>query len=298
MGLVGYLAYLLYQYIPGEQQNFQITLPSKLPAVNASSSLVQFVPNMRFNKNNLKYYIYEDCSLQKIKRVQEAFSIISSETQIIYFAQTTIFDDADITIFCSEVQKEISENKFIAGEGGPSEYLNLSLYPLIISGEVLLYDTLYKDKCAYPVVEIHELLHVFGFDHISNTSSILYPYYSCTQRLDKEVTAELKRLYSIEPKSDLFFKEASASKTGIYLTFEIQIQNVGLIDSKQVSLKVLSNNFTIDSFEMEEISPGTTKTLSIQNLMLPKKSMSEIQFRIESSSPEYYLNNNEITAKI
>jgi ssRNA-specific RNase YbeY (16S rRNA maturation enzyme) len=299
-GLIAYLGYNLYQYIPGEDQSFSININKNLPETNASASLIQFVPNMRFAKTNLVYYIFPGCSEEKISRMNQAFNIISQETGIISFTKINTYtpSEIDITIYCTELQKQVEKNKFIAGEGGPDAYLNLSLYPLIITGEIYLYDTLYQEKCAYPIVELHELLHVFGFDHISKKTSILYPYSSCNQQLDGEVVSELKRLYSIPANSELSFTDLKASKNGIYMDFNASINNQGLITAENVLLILSSEGKEFQNFSMEDLESGSTKTLGIQNLILPRKSTSEITFKIISSTPEYSLENNEVIAKI
>lgn len=298
LSAIAFLGYTIYQYLPAEKQILNIQGGTNLPETNASSNLIQFVPNMRFAKSDLNYFFYPGCSQEKIDRIKEAFDILSSETQIISFTEKTTFQEADIKIFCSEIKKEVKPNQFIAGEGGPDEFLNLSLYPLIVSGEVLLYDTLYKDKCDYPLVELHELLHVFGFDHINDKNSVLYPYYSCGQQLDPSIVNELKRLYSINPKTELHFVNASASKHGIYLDFTIPVENRGLIEAKNVTIILSSEGKKINQFEMETITPGTIKSIIIQNQILPSKSTSEVEFRIISETPEYFLEDNQITAKL
>jgi hypothetical protein len=250
---------------------------------------------MRFAQKDLDYFFSPECSDQKKNRIIEALNIISTKTEILKFTETTS-ENADIDIICSDSQKQVKPNQFIAGEGGPDEFLNLSLYPLIVSGEVLLYDTLYKNKCDTPLVELHELLHVFGFDHINNKSSVLYPYYSCNQQLDDLIVSELRRLYSIPAKAELHFTNASASKNGKYLDFTIPIENRGLIEAKNVIILVSSENKKITQFEMNNISPGSTKSIIIQNQLLPSKSTSEVEFKITTETPEYFLEDNQITA--
>lgn len=298
LGALALVGYQFYQYLPAEEQILNIQPQSKLPTVTAPSTLTQFVQNMRFAKNNLGYFFYPGCSPEKINRINGAFELIETKTKIISFIEKTNFQEADIKILCSEVQKEVKPNQFIAGEGGPDEFLNLSLYPLILSGEVLLYDTLYKDKCEYPLVELHEILHVFGFDHIDDKNSVLYPYYSCNQQLDNSIVNELIRLYSITPQAELHFVNASASKNGIYLDFTLPIENRGLIEARNVLINLFSGGKQITQFEMENIAPGSTKKITIQNQLLPSRSTSEITFEITSETPEYFPEDNQITAKI
>ncbi|VVB80265.1 Matrixin [uncultured archaeon] len=298
LGALAYVGYTIYQYLPAEKQILNIQTEAKLPEVNASSTVTQFVPNMRFAKSDLSYFFYPGCSQDKETRMKEAFSTISSQTGIITFTEKTTLQEADIKIFCSEVQKEVKPNQFIAGEGGPDEFLNLSLYPLIVSGEIYLYDTLYRDKCDYPLVELHELLHVFGFDHVNKKSSVLYPYYSCGQQLDSSIVNELIRIYSITPKAELHFVNASASKHGIYLDFKTPVENRGLIEAENVTIVLYSQGKEIANFDMGNISPGTTKSITIQNQILPSRSTSEIEFSTISNTQEYFSEDNQISAKL
>lgn len=296
--LLATLAFFAWQFYPSEEVPLKINLNQELPeASGVSDQFSQFVPNMRFDSNNLNFYIYEGCEQEKLDRIRASFNIISTETTIMKFnEQTTYNSETDIKIFCRKLEKEISENQFVAGEGGPSEYYDLSLYPLIKEGEILLYDdSRSSGNCAYPVVELHELLHVFGFDHINKKDSIMYPYSSCDQKIDEEIVNELVRLYSQEAKSDILFTQAEASKAGRYLDFDVKIQNRGLVIAKN-SLLIVTGKEKIDEFDLGDLEPGTTKTLSIKNLVLDSRTTNEVTFTISTDTEEYFTNNNEFKA--
>lgn len=296
--LIIFMSYEIYQNMPGELMDLEIVLPKDNSSLeNVSEKLEMFYPNMRFASNSLSFGFAGECTPNKKERVYEAFEIISNETKILSFKET--LDNPIITIFCSEVEKETTENTYVAGEGGPEKLLNSTLYPLIGGGRVYLYGTKGGSDCEYPVVEIHELMHVFGFNHITNKSSILYPYLDCDQRFDAEIISELIRLYSIEPKAELKIKNATASKSGIYLNFNIEIENIGLIDAKNSVLEIQTNeNSIIDEFELDDIEPGTTQTLKVQNLKLPSRNTNEIVIEIKTSTEEFYIDNNFLEAKL
>jgi len=294
------LGYKFYELTPQEQKDLSIFITnSELPQANASSELVMFMPNMRFDTNKLSYY-FSDCEQEKQDRVLEAFSIVSNQTQVISFYEINSEETAKIKVYCSDTKKPTRNNTFVAGEGGPDSLINLSLYPLINSGQIYLYGTQNKAQCDYPVVETHELMHVFGFDHLQDKESVLYPYVSCEQKITPEIISELKRLYSIEPKSDLWIKRANVSKGGIYLNFEISIENRGLISATVVELEIYdnTNNRKIGNFSMQKLEPGTTNTLTLQNFKLPSRNINNLRFVVKTQTPEFFYENNEFIAKL
>lgn len=298
--LIIFVAYKFYEATPQEKQSLNIFLTNTaLPESNASSELVMFMPNMRFDTNRLSYY-FLDCNQEKQARILEAFLIVSTETKTISFYETNSEEDAKIKIYCSEERKPTRNNTFVAGEGGPDSLVNLSLYPLINSGQIYLYGTQSKTQCEYTIVEIHELMHVFGFDHLQDKESILYPYVSCEQKITPEIISELQNLYTIEPKSDLLITNATASKGGAYLNFKISVQNRGLISATNTNLEIydLSNNKKLGNFTMQTLEPGMTNTITLENFRLPSTKTNNLKFVVKTSTPEFFYENNEFIAKL
>ncbi len=297
LSLVGYFGYQAYQNLPGEQTNLNTIFMKEpsLPKTDASEELTQFLPNMRFASTKLSYGVYDDCNSEKKGKIELALAIISNETEILSFYEKN-YNDAQIKISCSIEKRGKGNNTFIAGEGGPSKMLNLSVYPLIIEGEVFLYETEQRKKCDYPNVEIHELMHVFGFDHMNDPDSILYPYSSCSQRLTEEIISEIKRIYSVPAKAELEFKEAEISKGGSYLNFKAEISNKGLIPPENIFIVGMdpNTNTKIKEFEMGRIEPGVSKVLTIENLKLPSRNIERVDLEIKSSTEEYFLENNKV----
>ncbi len=295
--LISITSYFLYENVPGTPQNLKIEYQQELPrTVNASSEVKQFVQNMRFNHNDLSYSFNTSCSEEQKQRIEQAFLIIHQKTAIISFYQTN--QNPDIDIVCSEDIIEKQENTFLAGEGGPTQFINNTLYPLISKGMILLYKQ--KDnseKCDEPLVELHELLHVFGFEHLNDSSSIMYPYLSCDQKLNPEFITYLIKLYSIEPKAELFFRNITAVKSGRYLNFEVSIENKGMINAKNITLRISAPQ-SIKDFDFNEIEPGSYKKLTVENLKLPSRSTNEATFSIVSNTKEYYTDNNAIKMQV
>jgi len=162
----------------------------------------------------------------------------------------------------------------------------------------MLYEDLYKSKrgvkCAEPIVEIHELMHVFGYDHVDNKSSVLYPYFSCEQVLGQDFIDDMIRLYSVEPKSELYFGNITAVKSGPYLDFNISVPNEGLIEASGVNLEVYGNGKKQDVFQLNDIDSGVITSFSIENLHLSSRNIKEVEFRLKSSTKEYDLKNNVV----
>ena len=281
--------YLIYPNLSGEPTPLIIN-KIKVNITNVSGEIKMFYPNMRFTHNNFAYS-FENCDANKMQRMKQAFSEISSATGIITFAES---QNADIMIGCSSDYLEKEKNVFVAGEGGPSEIYNSSWYPAILKGKILLYES----ECRAPVVELHELLHVFGFEHINKSDYIMYPYVNCSLHLNQEYVNILKNLYSIPPKPELYFENLSAVKKGSYLDFNAWIVNQGLVNSTDSILIISTENKEIKTFKLNEIPFGAKKNIAVQNLKLSSRNTKKIQFEIKTSEEEYSKTNNIAYASI
>src|SRR5690606_21838563 len=105
----------------------------------------QFYPNMRYTKNPVTYYISEQCDPKKIQNFQDATDILSQETLIEF---ERVPSKADIMITCSNISPEPQQHgHFVAGEGGPSLFINTTRYAIIVEGEIALYRT---ETCDSP----------------------------------------------------------------------------------------------------------------------------------------------------
>ncbi len=288
--------YLFKSSFNFEEKNFEAFFKKEPIEVNASSNLVQFVPNMRFSKNNISFFIEEDCSKEKSSRVREAFKILEEETKVIFFYEIKN-DSADILVFCSqkEAEKKEGEKKiFILGEGGPRKFLNLTPYPLIIQGEVSLFLKKEEVNCEMPLVELHEILHVFGYDHINDKKSILYPYLNCEQKLTQEVIDDLINLYSQKAKAEISIVNISATKKGNYLNFFIEITNTGLVRAENVSFEIYSEKERINNYSLEYLEPGYSRKFYVENFFLKSPKVKKLLFKVFSEKEEYSINNNEV----
>lgn len=296
LAALAYLSYFVYLNYPRAAQTFNTGSynPGLNAPVNASNEVTQFYPNMRFNHNKITYFIL-DCDTTKTARLSRAFNIIETDTGIISFYKTDNEEEADIHVGCSANAFEKEKNTFIAGEGGPTSFIDLKPYPIIIKGKVMLYK---EESCDYPITELHELFHVFGFDHINRSKTIMYPYVDCEQRIDPEMINLLKTLYSVEPKAELYFTNLSAVKKGIYLDYDLQVNNDGLIMAKNVKLEIYSGNQLIESSPLKDLDYGTGQHTWVKNMKLPSLNVNKLTFKITTDTSEFNTQNNIIEVAI
>jgi len=251
-----------------------------------------FSESLRFNHDDISFNIEESCSNKRATSMREAFQIFEDKMGIITFNE--IGDNsADISVGCSDDFIELGENLFAAGEGGPINITNTSNFKTIQKGKIFLYE---DQRCERPLVELHELSHVFGFDHSLDPNNIMYNVSICGQRISQDMIDLINELYSIKPLPDARISELTATKRGKYLDFNITILNEGLVEIENISLTLLSNNKVIDTISLEGIGIGFGRTLRAVNLRLFSGSISTIDFVVdyESVVEELDENNNVI----
>lgn len=265
--------YFIYLNIPGEPKTAS-SIISELPKNSSvTEDAVQFFPNMKFNHNNISYSIESSCEENKAIRMRNAFNMINNLTGI-EFIEIGADNYADIDVLCSSDTKESFDSDFfVAGEGGAKEVIQTERYNLIIKGLILLYeDRKNSVKCEWPNVEIHELMHVFGFNHTSNENSLMYPLLkSCEQKLDESIILLIKNIYSEKNLADLYIENLSAVKRGRYIDLNISIKNSGTMDAKNSSFSILDDNSElIETRDLGDITPGSGVTFQIKNLRLAR----------------------------
>ncbi len=207
----------------------------------------------------------------------EAFEIFSNKMGIISFYQGAD-RNADILVGCSNDYIEVGENLFAAGEGGPSRIINSSWFKVIEKGKISLYN---DPQCDYPIVEVHELLHVFGFDHVSNPKSAMYNTSSCDQRITPDMISIINKLYSIEPLPDATVGKLCVIKRGKYLDFNITVLNNGLIDIENIFLDIVAEGKKVKQIDLDDIKIGSGRTLVVTNLKLPSVNIEVIDFVLD-----------------
>jgi hypothetical protein len=286
--LVG-LLYLLYLNWPSEPIVLTKVNNQKNEEIQYSSSN-QFYESMRYKDRIIRYNIASSCGEDRTESMLEAFSALENVT-VLKFIQDQV--NPELNILCSDVSPEAGqEDYFVAGEGGPSEVVNTSLYSVILGGKIALYR---PDRCPESKIAVHELLHALGFDHNDNPDSILYPTLDCSQKIDEEIINDINRLYSWDSLPDLSVFSINASKGGRYLNFIVEVLNQGLVDVSNSSMTVYAGDKKVKDFDLEEIKIGARKILTVENLKLPLSS-SQVSFVVDDSNviPELFEGNNQV----
>lgn len=288
--ILGISLYFLYLNFPREPVVLkEIVNPGNEEIIEYSSS-EQFYKSMRYKDKSISYFISPSCDEEKRQDMVDAFLILEEKTILDFVLDS---ENAEINVLCSDVAPEVGqEDYFVAGEGGPSEIINSTLYSVILKGKISLFR---NDRCDKSKVAVHELLHALGFNHNQNPKSILYPTLNCEQEIDEETLRDIDKLYSVEPKPDFEIFKVEASKGGRYLNFDIEVINQGLVDADNVKLTVYSRDRKVEDFELNEIKIGARKILNVNNLKLPF-SDKKVKFVIddENDIPELFENNNVV----
>lgn len=297
-------AYYLYLNIPRSPEKLDVVLE---PVIfeNLTSEIIQFYPNMKFNHNNISYHIDDNCDGGKREKILSAFDELKANIPIIDFYPTV--SNPDIEIICArgsiatlETEKE---KHFIAGEGGAKEIIQTGRFNVITEGIILLYENseIKVVDCEYPNVELHELMHVFGFDHTNNKISLMYPLIeSCDQVLDSSITNYLSLLYSQPNLPDLYFEDLKVTKKGRYIDFNLTIKNSGSVDSGPVTLSIIDNGNVIHESDLGFFKLGSGISIFTQNLRLEHLNPDQIVFIIDKNNKikEIDKNNNIVNIKL
>ena len=290
--LLGLGIYVLWYNLPSQTSEFEDFEFEHHE--NVSSQGIQFYPNMRYRDKEISYSIADSCDLSKRREVERAFSYLSQKT-ILKFSE---LERGEIRVLCSNISpKPEEEGHFVAGEGGPSEVINTSVYSVILSGKVSLYRDISKNRCARPNVAIHEILHALGFDHNANKESIMYPVTECEQTLDQYIVDAINKLYSSDSLPDLVVEKVKATKNGQYLNFEAVVGNFGFKDSVNSSLVIYADGEKVKEFILEEIEIGTRKKLNVENVRIPRSATS-LKFEVVTREEELDKKNNDAEIKL
>ena len=143
---------------------------------------------------------------------------------------------------------------------------------------------------------IHELGHVFGFDHSPDPNNIMYNVSDCDQRISEDMVTLIDALYSIEALPDASIGNVDAVKRGKYLDFNITILNEGLIDISDITLSILADGRTVRVVEMGELGIGYGRTLKATNAKLPSRNVDVVEFIVDKNNKvrEFNEDNNAV----
>ena len=303
LSLILTIAYFLYLNIPREPKNLNVEINSFKETELLNLEVKQFYSNMKFNHNEISYTIEDSCEENKKQKMMLAFEELVKKVDLISFYP--VAENPDIEIACSKnsgITEAEQEKHFIAGEGGARKIIKTGRFNIVTEGVILLYDSGLKTiDCEYPNVELHELMHVFGFDHVNDKRSLMYPYIeSCDQVLDLNIVEQIKELYSQENLADLYFENLTAVKKGRYIDFNVTVRNSGSIDSENVVLSILDNEEIVEESDLGALKFGSGISLQTQNLKLIHLNPEKISFIIdkENKIKEIDEKNNLVDVKI
>lgn len=265
-GALGFAGYTIYGEVDGT--NYQVvpmnTAQSQLPQQHYEEAK-QFYPNLRFPDKVITYGFDQGCTLDKKEQIARALNIFEERT-VVSFIQ--VDSNPQLFIACSELAPDPEiQGHFVAGEGGPTKILNGTLYTIILEGKISLYE---DEDCSNPHIAVHELLHVFGFDHTTDPQSILYPTLSCSQVYNSYFFERINELYAVESLPDLVPQNIELERNGRYIQFTVEVANQGLKNASNVNLTVMADTQVVDSFSLGNIDIGTRKIFKVENLRVPR----------------------------
>ncbi len=288
--LSGLIVFLLittlvfYWFIPFQTIEFITNKGHSNFSLYNFDSEMQFYQNMRFPYKEISYKI-NNCPLNQQGEMIRAFDIIKNKTVLEFYS---VMNNPEITISCDS-KNRIEGGLFIAGEGGPTNITKTKNFNVIFKGNIIL---IKESKCPRPNVAIHELLHVLGFNHSENSNNIMYPISNCKQTLG-DIPDLINEIYSVESYSDLEFEDISAIMEGKYLDMNISIRNNGLIDSEIAEIIISSDDTIIKEILLEPLGVGYGIEIMLSNVWVPKLSVKEINFFINSNFNELDKENNQ-----
>ncbi|MBS3087806.1 matrixin family metalloprotease [Candidatus Pacearchaeota archaeon] len=268
--------------------------PKNVGAVVDYGAVPIFAENLRFNHNLISYWIDEDCDKVRRDDMVAAFNIFSSEVKVIAFYEGN--GSSDIKVECSNDFVELGDELFAAGEGGPSRIINTSGFKVIEEGKVILYN---GEDCVYPIVALHELGHVFGFDHSPDIRNIMYNTSNCWQRMSPDMGKIMRELYLVEALADARVESVNGKIQGRYLDFNISILNEGLVRIDGIDLTVIADGEIVDVVDLGDIEIGYGRTLRVENMLLDGK-VEVMEFAVDYSDKVLELkeDNNRVEMKI
>ena len=253
---------------------------------NNDTTGMQFYKNMRFPEPSISYKI-DDCTLQKKNNMEQAFEIVANLTPLDFYP---VESNEEISVTCNSDVK-VEGNLFIAGEGGPVNITKAGDYNVIVKGQVLLI----KDSaCQRPNIAIHELLHVLGFAHSSNSNNIMYKISKCKQVIGDDTIKLINELYSIPSYPDLVFENVSAVMHGKYFDANMSIKNFGFKTSPSTQILIYADDKLVEAVSLKELEVGHGKIIMLTNHRILQLSVKKLRFVIDTEFEELDKENNKL----
>jgi len=147
--------------------------------------------NPKWYTNHLTFTFPKNCTkLQRDKMIDAMNYIVNNTRTSLTF--TEVADGcSDIIITCLNVSDMLEDT---IGTAQPS-YFDEGYYSVITKSEIEL--TLGDQLCPLPNMQIHELMHSFGFDHSKDPSDIMYEKFGCAQTMKDSLKKNLEQIYPL-----------------------------------------------------------------------------------------------------
>ena len=145
-------------------------------------------------------YSFEDnysCGEIEPNFIRRAFDNIQKETNnVVSFKE--VLEDGDITINCKkDFNLNATQGTYQVGDATITELEGNK----ILKGKLNFYivpGTVHAGSCSYAEIEVHEILHTFGFNHNYESYNIMNPVESyCPTHLNKDILDTLLSTYTI-----------------------------------------------------------------------------------------------------
>jgi|GEM_PF-791622 predicted Zn-dependent protease len=293
----------IFYPIENREENFSVEFPEEQLTTQIITTTTTFTSpfnyslqlshpliaeNARWAKMPIKVFIDTSCSKSKVESIKEAMRIWEEVTN--YLIKFEVVEkDYQVMIKCSNFLEE-SEGYSTIGEAKPI-LIYTGYFHLIENASIVFLKR--RISCVRPIVELHELGHVLGLDHVNDSKNVMYPYEKCDQIIPNYTITTLKELYSIPSLPDLYISNLSLKVSGETGEIEIEIGNKGLIESNETEIAIQLNK-KVETYKLKPILPGNFLILRVENLRL--ENLREIKMILDPENLVKELNeeNNQI----
>ena len=210
--LIGLVIYLGMDFLDSDKTS-SIT-GNVIDSLNAEDSQTEEIYDKFPNAEGVHWtmmpisYNVVGCTQYQENRIVKAFNKIQDETEeVVSFEEYDGEEEfgAGFMIYCHE---DFNYNYSESDKSMPESYtLGDSYYEVydeapdkILYADINFYgitETTYTGGCvSYPDVELHEILHGFGFEHVNQHNHIMNPFHTyCPSKLNQDIVDELLETY-------------------------------------------------------------------------------------------------------